>query len=118
MRQRLIDVVEVDALWRVVKKYRLQTGDVTQERGSRQATEHEHCVILARELPQVYRPAIAVNDCQIGDHVANLGCVGKSQLWTNHAWRRLAAHTHTGAHTGAHTGLRLRDARAEQRGAN
>lgn len=45
MSQRLVDVIELDALGCIVVMNRLQTGDVAEERWSRQAAEDEDRVV-------------------------------------------------------------------------
>src|SRR6476660_990245 len=48
MGQRLIDEEEFDALSAIIAGYRLQTGDVSAERRSRQAAEGQHRVMTAQ----------------------------------------------------------------------
>ena len=45
MGQSLIDVIELDAQGRIIAVHCLQTGDIPQERRSRQTAKHQHGVM-------------------------------------------------------------------------
>jgi hypothetical protein len=64
--QRLVDVIELNTQRGIVLIYRLQTGDVDQEGGSRQASKHQDGIVLACYVADIDRFAIPVDYCDVG----------------------------------------------------
>ncbi len=69
--QRFVDVKKLDPFGLVIDSDRLQTGDVTDERRSRQATKDKHGIV-AFEAAQTKLFSVRVEACQIGQHLADL----------------------------------------------
>ncbi len=77
MGKRFINIVErqVVALLLIVMMDCLQTGDVAQERGSCQATKHDHRMPALEFLPQRETASLGVEHADIGNEAAHLGHV-------------------------------------------
>ena len=74
MRERFIDVEESNALGRIVAIDRLQTGDVTKERRSRETAEDEDRVATL-ELSELNGLARGVVRPEVGQWLADGGCI-------------------------------------------
>ena len=81
MREGFIDVVEANPFRSVVSFDRLQTGDVTQERWSRQTPENDYRVIAAKQRAQAVFLAVSIEHRYIGHRLSDIGgCCGKAIL--------------------------------------
>ena len=69
MRQRLVEIEELDALGRIISINRLQPGDVTDERRSSQTTVDDDGV-LALEALGIELLAAGVVDIDLGEPIA------------------------------------------------
>ncbi len=65
MGERLVDVVKLHALGGVISEYRLQTGDVPEERRSGEAAEHKNG-ISAFQAAELEFEALSVVRGEVG----------------------------------------------------
>ena len=79
MRERFIDVVEPNALRRVVAITRLQTGDVSKAGRSREAAKDEDRVVPVKAR-QIERITFFIEGHELGKRLADLGCRLAEQL--------------------------------------